>query len=235
VNLILFMVALFVSLLAVRVGAVALQLTGLEWSLAKFQALSCFSGTGFTTRESELIVGHPQRRRIASVLMVVGNAGFVAMIATFANSLRPKVVEASSRYAFLQNAMPWINVLIVVTALYCTYRFFTRPASSGWFTEFLRRRVKQTSIAKPVAFNELLIATGGYGVASGTLRGDHPLVTKSLRECGLRDKGIMVLAIQRQEETIPNPPADTCLLRGDGVICFGSLDRIRDEFDPKHS
>jgi Trk-type K+ transport system membrane component len=74
-NLILFIVTIAISFLVVRIGAIAFQLTGLEWALAKFQSLSCFSGTGFTTREAELITGNPQRRKIATSLMILGNAG----------------------------------------------------------------------------------------------------------------------------------------------------------------
>ena len=72
-----------ISFLIVRVGAVALELTGLEKNKALFQALSAFTGTGFTTRESEMIVGHPQRRRVVTILMVLGTAGIVSVIATF--------------------------------------------------------------------------------------------------------------------------------------------------------
>ena len=82
-NLLLFIIVLIVSFVIVRIGAIAFQLTGLDWSLAKFQALSCFTSTGFTTREAELITSDPRRRRIASVLIVLGHAGFVTMIATF--------------------------------------------------------------------------------------------------------------------------------------------------------
>jgi len=41
-NVLLFIIVLVGSFIIVRIGAIALQLTGLEWSLAKFQALSCF-------------------------------------------------------------------------------------------------------------------------------------------------------------------------------------------------
>ena len=74
-NSALFVLVLIVSFIVVRIGAIALQLTGLEWSLAKFQSLSCFTSTGFTTKEAELITGDPRRRRIASVLIVLGHAG----------------------------------------------------------------------------------------------------------------------------------------------------------------
>ena len=70
-----------ISFLIVRVGAVALELTGLPRGKARFQALSAFTGTGFTTRESEMIVNHHQRRKVVALLMVLGNIGIVSLIA----------------------------------------------------------------------------------------------------------------------------------------------------------
>ena len=70
------------SVLIVRVATVSLQLTGLSAGVAKFQALSAFSGAGFTTNESELIVNFPIRRKIISYLVVLGNLGLTAILAT---------------------------------------------------------------------------------------------------------------------------------------------------------
>lgn len=39
-------------------------MTGLDINIARFQALSAFTGTSFTTKEAEDVVDHPQRRRI---------------------------------------------------------------------------------------------------------------------------------------------------------------------------
>ena len=58
------LVIALVSLLAVRVGATALMMTGISWDTASFQAYSAFFGVGFTTKEAELVVNHPVRRRI---------------------------------------------------------------------------------------------------------------------------------------------------------------------------
>jgi len=73
------MVALFslliiisLSIIVVRVGAVALELTGLSSEIASFQAQSAFSGVGFTTTESEALVSHPVRRRIIRGLILLG-------------------------------------------------------------------------------------------------------------------------------------------------------------------
>ena len=46
------LLVLFISVLAVRVATTALTLTGISRDLAQFQALSAFTGSGFTTAES---------------------------------------------------------------------------------------------------------------------------------------------------------------------------------------
>ena len=227
-NLILFIVALMVSFVVVRVGAIAFQLTGLEWSLAKFQALSCFSGTGFTTREAELIVEHPKRRKIASVLMVLGNAGLVMMVATFANSIRPRIVGTSSWFGWLWGGLgPLVNLLIIAAAIYATFRFFTRSHAAKKLTDFLRSRVKASGIVEPVSFEELMVATGGYGVVRVEIRGNSPFVDRPLAKSGLREKDITVLVIRRADESVPNPRADTRIHLGDQLLCFGRLGQMK--------
>src|SRR4029079_3638578 len=49
------LIVLTCSLVVVRVATVGLTMTGLSKDLAQFQALSAFTGSGFTTRESEEI------------------------------------------------------------------------------------------------------------------------------------------------------------------------------------
>ncbi len=214
-NLLLFIIILIVSFVVVRIGAIAFELTGLESSLAKFQALSCFTGTGFTTKEAELITGNPQRRHIASVLIVLGHAGFVTLIATFANSLRTDII------------MPWINLAILAIAVYIIYKIFTHTKFAGKLTDALRARIVKQEIIKPVTFEELMVLTGGYGVSSVEIGQNSPILNKTIIETDLRSHDIMILVIERNGETIPNPSADTRILLDDRVICFGRLSNIR--------
>ena len=76
-----------ISLLIVRIATVALTLTGLSKELARFQARSAFTGSGFTTKESEQVMQHPVRRRIIMLLMLLGNAGIVTVISSLFLSL----------------------------------------------------------------------------------------------------------------------------------------------------
>ncbi len=229
-NLLLFIIVLIVSFVIVRIGAIAFQLTGLEWSLAKFQALSCFTATGFTTKEAELITSDLRRRRIASVLIVLGHAGFVTMVATFANTLRPRATKWSVPFlpAYVPPWLqPWISLVIIVGAIYVIYKVFTNTRFARRLTDFLRKRIIKKEIIKSVSCEELTVATGGYGVSRIKIREDNPILGKALSESELRKDDITVLAIVRDERTMPNPVADTKILSGDELICFGKLGIIR--------
>ena len=229
-NLLLFIIVLIVSFVIVRIGAIAFQLTGLEWSLAKFQALSCFTATGFTTKEAELITSDLRRRRIASVLIVLGHAGFVTMVATFANTLRPRATKWSVPFlpAYVPPWLqPWISLVIIVGAIYVIYKVFTNSTFARRLTNILRNRIIKKEMIKSVSCEELTVATGGHGVSRIRVLEDNPILGKALSESDLRRDGIKVLAIVRADKTIPNPVADTKILSGDELICFGKLGSIR--------
>lgn len=231
--LILFILTLIVSFVVVRTGAIAFQLTGLEWSLAKFQALSCFSGTGFTTKESELITSNKQRRKIASVLIILGNAGLVIMIATLAGSLVPqKTILSKLSESFLPVDIPpdlvkWVNLAIIIAVVYGIYKVFTYEKFVRKMTNVLRKKIIKKEIFQKVSFEELLLATGGYGISRIAVSAGSPVLKKTLAKSGLREQDIMVLATVRGSETIPNPPANMKILLGDELICFGKLENIR--------
>ena len=77
IALISLLIVIVVSIIIVRIGAVALEMTGLSREMASFQAQSAFTGTGFTTSESEYVVSHPLRRKIIKMLIFIGNAGII--------------------------------------------------------------------------------------------------------------------------------------------------------------
>lgn len=236
-NVLLFIIMITISFIVVRMGAIAFQLTGLEWSLAKFQSLSCFTGTGFTTKEAELVTGNPQRRRIASVLMVLGNAGLVTMIATFANSLRPRAVAKITipflDLVFPAKMLPLANLAAILIFILFISKLFTYSKFTSGITRFLKKRLIKREILKPVTFEELLVATGGYGVSNVEIREGSPILDKTILETGLRKQDINILAIEREGRTIPNPPANTKIEINDSIVCFGKLENIRKEMSPR--
>ncbi len=231
-NLIIFILTIIVSFIVVRIGAIAFELTGLEWSLAKFQALSCFSGTGFTTRESELITGHPKRRQIATILIILGNAGIVTLIATFANSLNPNTIFPEIKIPYLDlvvpvRILPAVNFIVILFLLFLIYKFFSNVKVLKIITNFLRTSLIKNTAVKPVSFAELVSTTGGYGVSSVYVSDNSDLIGKTLIQAELRKKDINVLVIERDGESLPNPSPGTKIKKGDSLICFGKLGSIR--------
>ena len=229
-NLLLFIIILIISVVVVKVGCIAFELTGVNGTQAVFQAISCFTGTGFTTREAELIASDPQRRRIASVLMVLGKAGFVTLLATFANTLTTNDLSIP----FLHGTVPesvetLIKVAIVALVVIVIYKVVTHTKFSTSFSEMLKKRIVNREFIRPVSCNELLVATGGYGVSSVKVFKDSSLENMALHDTELKAHDIIVLALERGGKITTNPAGQTKIAVGDKLICFGKLDTIRDE------
>lgn len=236
-NLLLFLIVIGVSFITVRIGAIAFQLTGLPWPLATFQALSCFTGTGFTTRESELVTSNPQRRKIASILIILGHAGFVTLIATFANSLRTDFVNIY-RIPFINSIvpsylLPWANLVIIILGIYVIYRVLVNSKFAVKLTDLIRAHIIKNEIIKSVSFEELVVATGGYGVSRIEVCKESPILNKSLREADLSRFNILVLAVERGGDITPNPSLETKIISGDSLVCFGKLGDIRKNVCPE--
>lgn len=237
-NILLFLIVVGVSYVIVRIGAIAFQLTGLEWSLSKFQALSCFTATGYTTREAELITSNPQRRKIASFLIIFGHAGLVTLIATFANSLNPLTFFPKFTIPFLNliipdHFIPWVNLFIIIVLVLIIVKIFTRSNITNKFTNILRSHIIKKSIVQSVSFEELTVSTGGYGISRVDVCERSPVLNKTLSESNLRKFDITILVIERGKEIISNPRANKKILLNDKLICFGKLENIRNSVYPR--
>ncbi|HSJ71417.1 MAG TPA: RimK family alpha-L-glutamate ligase [Acidimicrobiia bacterium] len=87
-------------------------------------------------------------------------------------------------------------------------------------------------IASQVAFPELdirqrLTVSTGYGVAELQVREGADLLGRSIEE-SLRDRDIAVLTLTRGTTVIPNPKSSRILEKDDRLLCFGSLEAMRD-------
>ncbi|MFC1807619.1 cation:proton antiporter regulatory subunit [Candidatus Omnitrophota bacterium] len=226
-----FVAVIIVSYFMVRIGASAFELTGLDPEQAHFQSLSAFTGTGFTTRESEQIMIHKQRRKIASVMMIFGNAGLVTLIATLVNSIRPDGSSIMVLPVIKQNIpsvfLPYLNLTIVLCVLFIVYRIF----HSSKFASVLMDKVQQKMVDKKfiqrACFEELLLNAEGYGVSQVEVTEQNPLLGKTLSESRLREHDILLLSVSRDGENIINPAANIKFKTDDKLVCFGKLDNIR--------
>lgn len=68
----------------------------------------------------------------------------------------------------------------------------------------------------------------GYEIAEVPVSRRSALSEKTLKECGLRDKGIQVLSITRGGEVLMNPRGSESVLPGDVLLCLGRRSDLAD-------
>ena len=204
------------SALVVRIATVALKMTGMDEKRARFQALSAFTGTGFTTRDSELIVGHDQRRRIVMALMILGNAGLITVVATLILS-------------FAKGGLPPVPVklLLLALAIYIIYRLASHKGLTRKFTKKVEEKLARSAIFVKKSMEETLRLAKGYGVAEVVLKGGSPIIGLTLDKAGLKKREIMVLAIERGKDINHTPKGKDMLCESDTLICYGKLSEIK--------
>lgn len=208
-------VIIVISVFIVKIGSVALNLTGLDDKRSFFQALSAFTGTGFTTRDSELVVNNDIRRKIIIFLMILGNAGFITVITTLILSFQKGGITPVL-----------INVVVILLAILLIIRVSLHKG----ITRKLTKKIQQKLIKSPTftkrPVEEILRLAEGYGIAEVTLDEKCGDIGKTLFDSSFRQKDILIIAIERDSGVIPAPHASDKLLVGDTLICYGKLHNI---------
>ena len=213
------LLVVFFSFLIVRASAIALMLTGLDQNRARFQALSAFTGTGFTTREAEFVVNHPRRRKIVSWLMILGNAGIITVIVTGTSSL------VTSRGFQLP-----INVVILILGIFVIYKVATHKGFIRRWESFIEDKLVRSTALEEGATEDLLHLIEGFGLVRAIIRENSPLIGNSLSQSELSEKRILVLGIERGKTWIPVPRSDEIIMDGDRLVVYGPLDVLKSRF-----
>jgi len=207
---------IFISFLVVRAAAIALMLTGLDKKGAVFQALSAFTGTGFTTREAEKVINHPVRRKIISWLMILGNAGIVTLIISATSSL-----VASKGFH-----LP-INVFILLLGIVLIYKIVTYKGFIRRWESFIEDKLAKSSYFEEETVEDLLHLLEGYGLVRASIKKESPVAGVLFSECKLCHEDFVVLGIERGKKWIPIPKSDEKISEGDKIVIYGDLRSLK--------
>ena len=224
------LVLLTLMLFVVRVATVALRHTGLEETTAKFQALSGFSGAGFTTRESEAIVNYPVRRKIVTLLIVVGNLGLVTVVATLVASF----VHAEGNIGAMAVQGAWlIGVLVLLWFLILNKR------AEQVMCDVVGRILETTTILGKRHFHRLLQVSEGYSVCEYPITGASMAVFSDLDPSSLEELGLTILGVRSHDgELIDRFSHVGDYDLGDALIVYGrdsGHDALEERFDKSKS
>lgn len=207
------------SLVVVRVGATALMMTGLSWDTASFQAYSAFFGVGFTTKEAEMVVDHPIRRRIIKHLILLGNVGLTSAFATLVVTF----VQTSGTTQTLK-AVGWIIGGLAVLVLLANIK-----ALKAVLDLLIRKTLERAGVSHALDYDLLLRVQSGFCVSEIDILEDSPLAGHTLAESRPADQGIIVLGITGKDGVFHGVPGPRDrVVVGDMITVYGHEEAIKE-------
>jgi len=210
------LIAILVSFIVVRIGGFALQLTGIEPDVARFQALSAFSGTGFTTREAERVVGNRTRRRIVTILIILGNAGMVTVIATLVASF-----TQVSGYAWF-----FIRLAIIIGGIFGFYQLIIRSNVGQRILDRLQRPVINRILREAPAVEEIFHVEKDWAISLVMIKGSSNIIGLSVADI-TAEEDIEVLAIDRAGTYLTRPNWDEKIMEGDQLLVYANRKSVK--------
>jgi hypothetical protein len=212
-------IILTVSILVTKVATIALMHTGLSLQSAKFQAVSAFTGVGYATQEAENLVNHPVRRKIVMLLMLIGNAGIVSVIAslllTFIGDQNTEL-NLTTRLLFLGGGIVLLLIL-----------FSSRIVNRG-LSKIIHYTLKRYTHLNVQDYSGLLHLAGEYEISEVFVEEDDWLAKKNLATLALPKEGLFILGINRKNGTYLGIPGhDSIICPGDTLVLYGRASAIR--------
>jgi hypothetical protein len=205
------LITILVSFIIVRIGGFALQMTGIEPEIARFQALSAFSGTGFTTREAERVVGHRTRRRIVTILIILGNAGTVTVIATLVASFTQ--VEG---YAWF-----FIRLAIIIGGIFGLYQLIIRSNIGQRILDWLQRPILKRILRTAPVTEEIFPVEKDWAISLATMKESSRGVGLSVADINA-EGDIEVLGINRAGSYVVRPGPEEMVAQGDRLLVYAN-------------
>jgi hypothetical protein len=205
------LIAILVSFIIVRIGGFALQMTGIEPEVARFQALSAFSGTGFTTREAERVVGHRTRRRIVTILIILGNAGTVTVIATLVASFTQ--VEG---YAWF-----FIRLAIIIGGIFGLYQLIIRSNIGQRMLDRLQRPILKRILRTAPVTEEIFPVEKDWAISLVAMKEGSKTIGLSVADI-TAEGDIEVLGINRAGSYLVRPSPEEKMVQGDRLLVYAN-------------
>jgi hypothetical protein len=201
-----------VSLLVIRISATALMMTGLSWDIASFQSYSSFFGVGFTTKEAEMVVNHPVRRRIIRNLIIAGNLGVTSGLATLIAS----VVQDEKQ----------VNPLVIVGSLVTSVIVIMLLFRIGWINKVIdyviRRTLEGAGLVRALDYELLLRIQSGFCVSEIEILPETCLAGSMLKVTRPAEWGVLIMAIAREGKVMEGLPGPRTIVQaGDVVTAYG--------------
>jgi hypothetical protein len=203
-------------LLIIEISVAVLVITGLESDVARFQAVSMLTATGFTTKESELIARHPIRRKVSIFLIIFGVFSLAVLIASIT-----KVLTENFR----------VPQLILITSFFAILFLLIKNKTinqklKGKFVKDLKEEFALDEL--PV--QEILYTSEEDFFTGVEITKDSSYVNNKFPKIIHPEEDVMLLFVRRGEHKIRQPQQDYIIQEGDVLFLYGSKADIESKF-----
>ena len=231
VSLILGVISIY--MFTVEVFSVAFKLTGMATSKIRFQVASMFTGAGFTTAESELIVNDDRRRKIGVACIYTGHIFSVLIMGLIINVFFSIGTSLTSNEITPESFFEWYFIVFYVAlGLFFLVLILKIPPINRRFQRLLEtiainssRKSRNTNIITVLDFY------GKHAIVEVVLnRIPEFAKDKSLIEMGLTKKFVVNVLSIRRGNRIVEVTKDTMFAKGDILVIYGLINDIKEAF-----
>lgn len=215
---------ILVYVIFIEIFTIIFRLTGLTIDKARFQVISLFTNSGFTTQEAELIVNSRIRRKIANITML---SGFILNVTVISVLVNVFITLGSAQSSDILKFFLFIGGFFIIVFILKKLKVF-----EFLFRGFVERVTNRVIYGSGTNIIEVLDHVGKNSIVQvQVINLPDVLMDKTLEKSDIRQTfSINVLAIIRAGETNANVTKDDMIIKDDKVIVFGKIQNIKKLF-----
>ncbi len=196
------------------------RFTGLPEEKARFQVISLLTSSGFTTRESEMIISTRSRRRLARIIMLFGYVFNLTIVTALVNVFFSFGQDQVRRHYFAILIPVSVAALIIVIMRVPRVRAIADNLMERLANRFFKQAA-DNSVMLLDYIGQDVIAQVRLNTVPERFRG-APLSGSGLRS----DNNILAMIVEGSDGTVQAAGAETVFTEGDRVTVFGDYDEI---------
>ncbi|MGL5577460.1 MAG: TrkA C-terminal domain-containing protein [Sarcina sp.] len=220
-SLVFLIIFTIIFLFLVEILCILFKLTGLQDYKARFQVISILTGTGYTTKESELIVQHKGRRKLAQWTMILGYIGLATFIPFFMTFIAEFIIDELKIKA----------IILLGIFLFLLIAVIRNKRIIMW----LDKKIEYILLNNKIKHNHkhlwtLISRSHGFGIYNILVDKDCKIIGKTLLESKLSEEEIILLNVDRGNAFFSFPKADFILEEDDNIVIYGKVENIKKIF-----
>lgn len=223
----LFAVLILLYIIISEVFTLLFRLIGLPEEKARFQVVSLLTGSGFTTRESEMIISTRRRRRLARITMLFGYVFNISVVSAFINVFMSlKITQVGQYLLGLLIPVGMVAILIIILRI---------PAVRSFGSALVLKAVGNITHTKTA--NTVMIIDH---IGNGTIAQVHIMAVpealsgKRLFESKLKEEhNILIMLVEDKHGKVEAPHKDTVFSEGEKLTVFGDYQNICRVFEAR--